>query len=110
MLASNLPAILIITLGIVSFWAAAPNMIAWILTAEIIWIGLYVFYVTAGAQFDALTFAVCGLVILCLATSESAIGLALLIYNFTVTGNIHGATTRRNKNTRNNSRSISKRK
>lgn len=62
----------------------------WMLTAEILWIGLYTSFAQHSAAYDAVCIFICGLLLLCLATSESAIGLSLVLFNFIITGNIHG--------------------
>lgn len=90
MLSTDILSFLIISLSFLSFVFVLPNFIMWMLTAEILWIGIYTSFCQYSAMYDAVCLLICGLLILCLATSESAIGLSLLLFNFVVTGNIHG--------------------
>lgn len=67
-----------------------PSLVYWLLLAELIWISIYLYCASQSVLFDALSFFIFGFFILCLATSESAIGLSLLIFNFVLTSNVHG--------------------
>lgn len=60
------------------------------LIAEILWIGIYTGFIQYAAFYDSISIFIYGLLILCLATSESAIGLTLILFNYSTTGNIHG--------------------
>ncbi len=84
---------LIISISLLGFIYIIPTLLYWLLLAEIVWIGVYANFVVSSTLYDALAIFIFGLFILCLATGESAIGLSLLIFNFIVTGNIHGITT-----------------
>lgn len=92
MLSTDTLSFLIISISLLSFIYILPNFIMWMLIAEILWIGIYTSFLQYSSLYDAICLLIGGLLILCLATSESAIGLSLVLFNFTVTGNIHGAT------------------
>jgi NADH:ubiquinone oxidoreductase subunit K len=57
-----------------------------VLYAEIAWVGLYVFMVLLGTVADSAALAMWALLLLCLATAESAVGLSLVLVRFTLYG------------------------
>jgi NADH:ubiquinone oxidoreductase subunit K len=80
MLCEHGPAILIILAGLIALFLAPARWVSWLLMAEVCWLGLYVLNATLSVKLDSLALAVICLVILCVATAESAVGIAIAIY------------------------------
>lgn len=69
--------ILVIVLG--SFLVSVNSLLNFFLLCEIIWIGLYFICIIYGSWGDSLLFCIWGIVFLCLATSETVVGLSLIL-------------------------------
>lgn len=74
---------------IFSFILIAPVLTNFILVSELLWICLYSYSMVNSIMLDSLIYFIFTIIILCLAAGESAFGLALLIFRFSV---YHGAS------------------
>ena len=93
MIISNICALFIICGGILGFLISRPSLLHWILLAEIVWIGFYLYFAIHGLVFDALNYIIWCLLMLCLATGESAVGLGLLLFNTILFNNFNGPSS-----------------
>lgn len=77
-----------IILSFIGFILIVPTLINFILLCEIVWIGIYMLVITYSVSYDALLYLVFGILLLCVAAGESAIGLALLMFQYMMFGMI----------------------
>lgn len=57
--------------------------------SELVWVGFYNLIVYYGIELGTVTYLIYGLLILCLATSESVIGLTLVMFKFILYGSVN---------------------
>lgn len=77
---------LVICMSIVIFIVITPTLINFILVSELIWVGIYNVLVCAGIETNALLYLIYGLLVLCLATAESVVGLSLVMFKYILYG------------------------
>lgn len=70
------------------FFFITPTLINFIILCEIIWICFYNIIVYFGIEMATLTYLIYGILILCLATAESVIGLTLIMFKFILFGSV----------------------
>ena len=71
-----------------AFLFLAPNILNTVLLCEIVWIGIYFYGISVGGVSDSLAILVWSVLVLCLATGESVVGLSLLMFKFALEGTI----------------------
>ena len=72
--------IIIIILIIGSFLISISSLLNFLLLCEVIWISIYFVCILYGSWADSLIFCIWGILFLCLATSETAVGLGLILF------------------------------
>lgn len=71
---------------LIAFLFTAPVLINLLIVCELLWVGFYNIIIYSGIEFATLTYLAYGLLILCLATSESVVGLVLIMLKFVLVG------------------------
>ena len=77
-----------LVLGFVGLIISSGNLLIFVLFCEIVWISFYYVLIFAGAIYDSLLIVIYGIYLLCVATSETGIGLNLLLLKFKTDGNL----------------------
>ena len=88
---------LIILFALSGFLICVNNILNYILLCEVIWIGLYFICVIYGSWADSLLLCVWAIIFLCLATSESVIGLSLILFKNNIDENLKNFNTENRK-------------
>lgn len=70
------------------FLLISPNLLNFILLSELMWIGLYVMAILLGTYLDSAILIAWGIMLFCIATAESVIGLSLLMFKFILYHNV----------------------
>lgn len=74
---------------IISFLVIIPTLINFIILCELLWISIYNIIIFTGIECASLTYIIYGLLILCLATAESVIGLTIVTFKFILYGSVN---------------------
>jgi len=88
---SNFSALFIICVALTGFFIVIPAVLHWLLFAEIFWIGIFFYASINSLALSSLIYISISILLICLATSESALGLSILLFNSVLFNNPNGA-------------------